>query len=228
MSNPAHSKDAALAGDRGRLLRILRAPGIALIALLLAAVLGLSLPGTAAWQRVLQDSAHGPVFAAIAVIMTSMMAVPAGESRRSTRSLVLAFAGAVLLGIATELAQLYLPGRFASALDAVHDAIGAVFGLACLVLFERRGQAPWVLVAALLALTALTWEPIRCATAYAARYAAFPVLAGAGYAGDLYFLQAHHGELAREPLPDRWRQPGEGPALALRVVPGARPAFSKT
>lgn len=212
-------------GRDGRLLRMPRTPGLVLIAILLGAVLGLSLPGTAAWQRVVQDAAHGPVFAAIAVILALMMTAPADASRRTARNLVPAFAGAVLLGVATELAQRCLPGRFASVLDVFHDAVGAVFGLAALVLLERRGRAPWFVVAALLASTVLAWEPLRCAAAYAARRAAFPVLAQAGYAGDRYFLQAHQGELAREPLPDRWRRPGEGPALALRIAAGAQPAF---
>jgi hypothetical protein len=225
MTTTAHPKDASPAPSRHRVLHIPRSVGIVLIGILLAAVLGPSLPGVTAWQRVLQNAAHGPVFAAIAVVLALMQTVPVAARSRPSRIYWSAFVGAVVLGVATELAQILMQGRDASMLDVLHDAVGASLGLALLAMIEARRLRPVALAVVLLAFTNLTWEPFECARAYAARNAAFPGLAAADSAADLYFLRAHGAQFVQEPLPDRWRQPGEGRALALRFAPGARPAF---
>ena len=54
------------------MFRIPRPLGLLLIALLLAAVLMPTLPGTTYWHRVLQDLGHGVVFAGIAVVLLAM------------------------------------------------------------------------------------------------------------------------------------------------------------
>jgi hypothetical protein len=64
------------------MLRMSRATGLILIALLLAAVFFLSLPGTTAWQRVLQDAGHGPVFAGIAIVLLLMQSPGASRPAR--------------------------------------------------------------------------------------------------------------------------------------------------
>lgn len=205
--------------------RLSRPFGLFLIAMLLAAVLVPTLPGRTYWQRVLQDGGHGVVFAGIAVILLLMRA--AGDRHRR-EDYVFSFVMAVALGIATELAQRYLPNRMVSALDVLHDAAGAALGLAVMALAERRGdpRAAGPVVAVLLgAVTLLAWEPLRCARAYAERAAAFPTLAPAGPLADRAFVAARNATLAWTSLPSTWRRPGESAALHLQFEPGARPAL---
>ena len=141
--------------------------GLLMIALLLAAVFALTLPGTAYWQRVLQDAGHGVVFAGVAVVLLAMRS--AGERGGHRREDFLSsFAVAVVLGIATELLQRLLPNRDVSALDVLHDGAGAALGLAIVALAERRGdlhapQAGTLLAVLLGGLVLVTWEPLRCA-----------------------------------------------------------------
>jgi len=118
--------------------RISRLTGVTLIALMLAAVFFLSLPGKTVWQRVVQDGGHGPVFAVIAIALALMRMPRPGASTRSAAEYVQAFAAAVAIGVATELVQFFQPGRDVSLIDVMHDAAGAMLGLALLAIFERR------------------------------------------------------------------------------------------
>ena len=78
-----------------------RRAGLTLIALLLAAVFFLSLPGVTAWQRVLQDAGHGPVFAGIAVVILLMQRTAAAGPSATMywRALLITIA----LGVGSEL-----------------------------------------------------------------------------------------------------------------------------
>jgi hypothetical protein len=113
-----------------------------IIAAMVAAVFFLSLPGTTVWRKVLQDAGHGPVFAVVGIVLALMRAPPVGESARSPAMYLRAFAIAVAIGVATELIQYFQPGRNVSLIDVLHDAAGAAFGLALLVVAERRRPSP--------------------------------------------------------------------------------------
>ncbi len=83
--------------------------------------------------------------------------------------------------------QLALPDRNVSAADVLHDAAGAAFGLRLVLVVERRlrddrkvlqamhARAAAVAIA-LGAFVILAWQPLQCASAYAARTAAWPAL----------------------------------------------------
>jgi hypothetical protein len=234
--------------------RISRPAGVTLIALMLAAVFFLSLPGKTVWQRVVQDGGHGPVFAVIAIALALMRIPRPGASTRSAAEYVQAFAAAVAIGVATELVQFFQPGRDVSLIDVMHDAAGAMLGLALLAIFETRTRpspglrptspagaveveepspglrptspAGAVAVAiALAALTILAWQPLQCAIAYAARADAFPTLAdGEARPGDT-FIAGHNARVDRGPLPARWARPGDAASLHLRFERASYPAF---
>ena len=214
------------------MLHVPRPLGLLLLALLLASVFVPTLPGTTYWQRVLQDAGHGAVFAGVAIVLLAM------QSRRATAHRALrdhagAFALAVALGIGTELLQAYLPGRNVSAMDVLHDAAGAVLGLALVALAERpvgedRGVVRYATMCVLAALVVLAWEPLRCARVYAERSRSFPTLAPMGPLADTQFVAGRNARVSRTMLPQAWRRPGEGAALRLSYAPGASPAFELT
>jgi hypothetical protein len=216
-----------------------RTTGLLAIALLLATVFFLSLPGGTAWQRVTQDAGHGPVFAAIAVIALLLqrprvrMRLPGMYWR--------AFVVALALGIATELIQRFQPNRTVSLLDVLHDAAGAALGLALYALgssttrlnpgpteaaVASAGPLPrpvlWCIVLGALAL--LAWQPLQCARAYAERKRAFPTLLQAASGSDLYFTQARNASLQRSEVPAAWRTAQDGTAVRLEYG-GRRPAL---
>ncbi len=111
--------------------------GVLIVGGLLAAVLFLSVPGAELWRKVLQDAAHGPVFAVVAVVL-ALMRPPRGlQAARPVPVLCQSGAIAVLCGAAAEVIQHFMPDRSMSLLDVLHDAAGATFGLALMYLVER-------------------------------------------------------------------------------------------
>ena len=211
--------------------------GAVLVGLLLSAVFFLSLPGSTLWQRVVQDAAHGPVFAGIAIVLLLMQRPAAGRTSRSAAQYRNVFLAATLLGVLTELLQYSMPGRSVSAMDALHDAAGAALGLACLWFVERwlarrrdrslAGETHTRVVAAiaLLAFTLLAWQPLQCARAYAARDSAFPVLVSAGPLADGLFTSPHAASVAYVQLPERYRRPGDADSVRLGFQPGSTPGL---
>jgi hypothetical protein len=218
---------------------ISRTVGVMLIALLIAAVFFLSLPGVTAWQRVLQDAGHGPVFAAIALVVLLMQRT--GTAGPSVQMYWRAWLITMGLGAGSELVQHFQPGRSVSLLDVIHDAAGALLGLALFALIDRwraspdRGRAepsgtaspPTSLLVCLGlgALVLLAWEPLQCAKAYAERSRVFPVLLQGARPSDLYFTQARNGTLARAAVPERWLEPGDSDAVRLEHRSGHKAAI---
>jgi VanZ family protein len=205
------------------MLRMPRPAALLLLALLVAAVLVTPLPSRLYWQRVLQDTGHGLVFAAIAVVLLSLVNRGAPASAPSRNDCVSAFGVAVALGIATELLQHFLPGRSVSALDLLHDAAGAALGLAVVSATERPSRAGVAVIVAIVALLILAWEPVRCARAYVQRSAAFPTLAPMGSIADENFAAARDATLAREVVPAPWHDRASR-SHCDSVTSGARPA----
>lgn len=216
-----------------------RATAVAVTAALLGLLLALPVHGTAAWLRVLQDAAHGPVFAAITIALVVLMTparptvLRAVEPGERTRRYLIAFAGAQMLGLAVEVIQNAL-GRSASLFDLGSNAAGAAVGLAILRLVEwgrhpapRRvpGPAAWLLASAAIAgLTYLSWRPVEAARAYWHRARAFPVLAAFEVPPDLYLVRADGSAADIVDLPAPWsRHPGER-ALRLRYDATRGPA----
>ena len=198
----------------------------------------LSVPGKALWREVLQDAAHGPTFATIAVVLALMRELRPGALVRSAAILLQSFAAAVAIGVLTELIQHFEPGRTVSALDVLHDAAGAAFGLALLAMIELRKpspglrstspadgrgvkrRAPAAIAIALAAFTVLAWPPLECAMAYARRSAVFPVLNVGLQRADLYFIRGYHASIDRQTLPERFRGSDGETALRVRYATG--------
>jgi hypothetical protein len=212
------------------MLRVSRPLGLLLIALLLATVFVPTLPGTAYWQRVLQDAGHGVVFAAVAIVLLAMWPPGPTAERRSSRDYGRALAVAVALSIGTEWLQVYLPARHVSVTDALRDAVGAVLGLAIVALAERRGAATnrYAATVVLAALVVLAWEPLHCARIYAERARSYPTLAPMGKLADAQFVAGRNATVSHATLPSPWRRAADGPALRLSYQPGARSALELT
>jgi hypothetical protein len=213
-----------------------RALAAAVIGGLLALLLFVDISGDAAWRRVALDAVHGPIFAAVAMLVATLLgptparrvAGPWPDARRY----LAAFGIAVLLGGAVEALQ-SLDDRPGSLFDVGTDAAGAAIGLGLLALLERVHRAPprpapgppaWALLAAALTgLAFLSWRPIEAGRAYLHRARQFPVLASFNAPSDLYFMHTHGVPMDLAALPDRWAQrPGEQ-ALRLRYAASEPP-----
>jgi hypothetical protein len=221
--------------------RFQRLVAVAAIAGLLLLLLAVPVRGTAAWIRVLQDAAHGPIFAAITIALWFLFA-PTAARRESAafwtrRRDLLAFAGAQAIGLAVELTQDTM-GRPASVFDLGSNAAGAALGLAMIHLYRRRpGPAPrrphgagaWVLGAAAAAgLVYLAWRPVVAASAYLQRARDVPVLASFRAPRDLYFVHTRGTASGIVDLPARWaREDGER-ALRVRYDAAHGPAVQLT
>ena len=198
---------------------------VLLMGLLLAAVVFAPMSGGTRLLRVLHNSAHGPIFGSIAILLLVGL-----RSQQRLSELVwpwqylIAFAGATLLGIATEVAQVPM-GRDASWEDVRNDVLGALGFLALFAVFSTHLPSRAARIACLLlGLTSLSVlaTPVLVATAaYARRAADFPVLADFGARFERFFIAVSWAEAQHTRLPETWaRKPGE---LGLLVRFGQGP-----
>jgi hypothetical protein len=126
--------------------------------LLLVAPIGL---GSGAFARALENSAHAPLFALIAVVLLIWLRY-LNWPIACVRQYLLALAGAVALGGIGEIAQSFTASRHAEWIDLVNDLLGAAAGLSLYALYDkrlvlnafRRRALLFVVVAALLAVAA--------------------------------------------------------------------------
>jgi hypothetical protein len=207
----------------------------AAILALLAPLFVIHLPTDRAWLRVSLDASHGPIFAAVAVILCAWL-----SSRVTHHEPVSwpdwprcgqAFALTIVTGIVIEYLQ-SLQRRLPSSFDVATDAAGAAAGLAVWSLLTRsRGVGPpgrdrrmaWALVAiALAGITFVAWRPLHAVVAYANRAASFPSIAHFRSAQDLYFVTTNGKAAELVALPAPWAQ-REG-ERALRLTYDAKHA----
>lgn len=201
---------------------------------LLSLLFVVDLPSHRAWQRVLLDASHGPIFAAVAVIIAGWWS--AREPRRPGEAgprwaiTARAFAVTVGIGIAVEGLQ-WFQQRPPSLFDVLTDVAGAAAGLALWLLWDRRraGPGPWAgrglattaLLVAVVVVggTFVLWRPLDTALAYQQRARDFPVIARFEEPRDLRFVAVDGVATGIVELPRPWqRQPGE---RALRLGFGA-------
>jgi hypothetical protein len=223
-------------------VRLSRALGLALVAALLASVFVLSLPGRLYWERVVMDAAHGPVFGGIAVVLLLMYPPEESTGRRGWDAYAGAFLWTLVLGVATEIAQYFVPGRSVSLQDVLHDGAGALLALSVLWFVEhhwssrraagqgivvqpRSASSAWIALSGIAAFTLLAWAPLQCARAYAGRAAALPQLAPLPARFARRFLSVHDAAMTWSEVPAPWHRSGEGKALRLSFAKGAGPAF---
>jgi len=198
-----------------------RAAIVIAIAALLSLLLFVSVPGQGLWHNVSLNASHGPIFAAVAVLV---LLVHGPVERFSTLAYVNAFFVAVGLGILIEILQTvgHRPGQ---PFDVMTDAAGAAAGLGLWALVEgqRRTAAQrlaasgpwWPLAIALAGITLVAWQPLHAARAYAQRAAQFPTVAQFSEPRDLTFVTTDGVGVAIADLPAPWAQRAGERALRL-------------
>jgi uncharacterized protein YfiM (DUF2279 family) len=152
--------------------------GVGLVLLVLVAPIGL---GSTAFSRALENAAHAPLFALIAVALLIWLR-HLNWPPASVRQYLLALAGAVALGGFGEIAQSFTASRHAEWIDLVNDLLGAAAGLSLYALYDKRLVLNAVLRRALLfvvvvALLAVAAPVARLSFMYWQRWQQLPALA---------------------------------------------------
>lgn len=182
---------------------------IVAIALLAALVVFTGLPKTTIFLHVLHKTGHPLAFGLIALLVFSLLTRrDFMQARPGWTAYLAAFVITVLIGAATEIAQLFTH-RDARVDDVISDAVGATACLAGYAAAFSSGRLTWPsgirLGAALLALVAAGFSlaPLAwCVAAYAVRDAKFPVILENPSHLDMYFVATDAGNLSVMPLPD--------------------------
>lgn len=129
------------------------------------------------WFAALFDVLHAPVFSIIAVCL---LGLSSRYQWSATRRIFMVLAASLLIGIASEAAQIPI-GRDASVQDLITDMLGAAGGLFLALSFGWFAKLPVAArlvsaVAGLVALMAAAWPMVAVSGAYAERFALRPVL----------------------------------------------------
>lgn len=187
-------------------------PRCAGIAALVTLVPVVYVPGNTLWAEAANNSAHGPMFAAVAwlalgLVRTVRAARAGGGAPGSTvlGEYALALGVTAALGLATEIIQ-YLGRRDAALGDLMFDVLGAVAALlvrasidpAVVGALGKVGCASrrvGLLMAAAVTVLILAAPGAVTAAAYAQRSDRFPVLLRAESSLDLYFVRSRRSRL---------------------------------
>jgi len=183
--------------------------GIALLGLVAVG----QIRGEGMWAAELQDFAHGPVFAFLALIVIALLRRVAAGYFSAFWDYVLTFAIVLLLGALLELLQL-VTGRDVSSADLFRDALGALAALGFFSLVDPRLRAMQNpgsvrLAGVLLGVisTALIVAPLAISgAAYLQRQRSLPTLVDFNSPLSRYFLRAYSAVVVeRRPVPDDLR-----------------------
>ena len=197
---------------------------LAIVILLVSVVF--SPPSSATrWTALLHNTAHAPIFGCVAALVLTVLRNSARwQGMRTSRQYLVAFAAAVILGIATELLQA-LTGGDPSFADAARDVLGAASFLLVVAAFDRHGTGQqrwsvrrivWIVVAVvLLAPLALPFKEV--VREYSLRDGQFPVLADFSNGGSRFFL-GDHTPTSIEPMPAQWAARGEETSLRVHLL----------
>jgi hypothetical protein len=150
------------------------------IGILLAAVVFSPDPGVSRASTAVHDFAHAPIFGCIALLILSWLrSQPAMQSWSVRKQYAFAFITAVLLGLATELAQKYA-GRDSSWIDLQSDALGAAAFCGLFTMLDRRIERSRIrTLGVLVAVALLAWHSVpavQVTLAYVHRSQDFPSL----------------------------------------------------
>jgi hypothetical protein len=178
---------------------------------LLALVLFGRMPVDALWANDLNNFAHGPVFAALTVIVLFFLRRKYTRGTGWLLEYTIAFGAALLLGIAVEAVQSRI-GRDAEFGDVLRDALGALAALGFLATLDpklraalpgRRRQIGGVLVG--VAGTALLLAPLfAAALSYRERERSFPVISDFERPYSNYFVGELGGAQTQLATLPRW------------------------
>jgi len=175
----------------------------------LAVVLFGQIPGHGLWVAELSDSAHGPAFAIVTLILIVLLRRVPGRNASILRDYSLAIAVALLLGALIELLQL-ATGRDASLSDLGRDTLGALAATGFYTLVDPRVRAlpsrrPARLIGLLVgvASTVIVVAPlVTTGAAYLQRHRSFPTLVDFSSPLSTYFLGVYSAvKVEREALP---------------------------
>lgn len=207
----------------------LRAGG-GLMAILVIAVIFSPAPGHTRWIKTLHNSAHGPIFGCIALLILHVIrAHPRWRSLPSLSQYLISLLISTLLGAATEIAQGFT-GRDASFSDTLHDVLGAAAFLALSSAFDQwlqtraRGARVAALTFAATLLTFLAAPVVRSAAEYRQRDELFPVLADFSRDFDRYFIGQRFAAIGHAPLPS-WAAESNDSALRVTFLAGSYPGI---
>ncbi|HEY8508650.1 MAG TPA: VanZ family protein [Steroidobacteraceae bacterium] len=200
-------------------------------AALITLVLAANLPSSTRYMRLLNDAGHAPVFGALAWIGLRLAGSIERWAKAGAARYFAVFAAVTTIGILVEVVQ-SLIGRDATAADVLTDAAGAACVLFAFAFCERgrdsqgaiRASRAWLLAGALGAAATIAAPLARGALAYAEREAAFPHLIRFGHPLSLYFVETHGVRLNAEPLPARWANEADDPALRVQIERRETPA----
>ena len=203
------------------------------IGILLAAVVFAPVPGHTVWIHRLHDFAHGPIFGCVVVLLLlALRRTQKFAALKVASQYAIAFAGAVTLGVLTEVAQIPA-GRDASWLDVRSDLIGAVSFLALWAAFDPHSplqSAPMRRGAALLVgitLFGYLLAPIvQSAIEYSRRRSQFPVIADFSRGLDMYFTWRSNVVVDFAPLPPALRATRGESAAHVRFLPQPYPGLN--
>jgi hypothetical protein len=164
----------------------------------LAVVLFGQIPGHGRWTAELGNSAHGPAFAIVTLILIALLRRVPGRNASILRDYSLAIAVALLLGALIELMQLAI-GRDASFSDLGRDMLGALAATGFFTLVDPRVRAlssrrPTRLIGVLVgvASTLILLAPLSITgAAYLQRHRSFPTLVDFSSPLSAYFLGAY-------------------------------------
>jgi hypothetical protein len=207
--------------------------GIALaLAILLLIVVFAPVPGDTRALDTLHNAAHGPIFGCVALLILAWLRRrPATPPRSRMVEYAIAFTGAIVLGIVTEIGQA-LTGRDASWLDARNDAVGAMAFVLLFFAYETRAASnvptPARAAAACVALGMLAFLAAPLAHAafeYRQRNRSFPTIADFTHDYDRYFIYQQNAELTPVLMPAPWAQRAGESALGVKLLPGEYPGI---
>jgi len=172
---------------------------ITVISILLAGLITVTaaLPHRLALFRVLEDSAHAPMFALITILLLRAR-IDAGHSAHEVRTAI-ALSVAIALGIAlsTELLQFLIPYKDPSIHDLVSDTAGIVVAVCGWLLLSIDGERAAFRTSARIALCAASMLAVlyalvplaTCLAAYQRRNSLVPSLLQPTQPLDAYFLE---------------------------------------
>lgn len=197
------------------------------ICALAALVIFAEIPRSTQFMHVLHKSGHPLAFGAIAVLALLLLTDDtSNKAMPPWRSYATAFAVAVVLGVLTEIAQIFT-NRGSSATDVLSDAVGATAALGLFSSFFRarsitdaRLTRTAVLiagsVAACIALAPLAW----CTAAYVNREARFPIVLRIDSPLDRYFVSGTDNKVITAPVPAPWARYASEQALVVTFEKG--------
>jgi VanZ family protein len=199
---------------------------MAAVSALVALVLLAGMPSGPRIYAVLNDAAHAPVFAALALLLLGP--VQGAARSRATWTLGATLLLAIGIGMGVEWIQGSI-GRDSSWQDVGTDTLGATcaLGLAGWWQARRRGRLARLacLCVALLAGGLALWPVMQAAVAYGHRASVYPVLNRFDSQLDLYFVSPVNAEVSRRSLADGWLDASGSPSLRLMTTGGDYPGI---